>query len=455
MKESNATENLINLLEQVKAAITEEDLQQARLSLLDYLGVTLGGEGKMAVFLGDNGDNNELLSIAEKAFKNGFYGHYLELDDGHRQGMCHPGVPIFSALLPMAAAGDISGERLLQAAILGYEATLRLACSVQPSHKKKGFHTSATCGTVGVAVAVSYLRNYSREQLQRAITAAVTYTGGTLLLQNDQSEMKPVNLGRAAACGIMAADAGKLPLIFPHDAIGGSRGFLELYTDTPKEECFFQKPGEKPMIHGIYRKIHGACRHAHPPIDCVLKIKKTRDIKPEEIRKIQVATHQLAIAGHDHQVCENGSVAKLSIPYGVACAIVFSHVSESAFEKATLENPVITNLAKKVFVTEYEEMTKALPKERGALVVITLEDGTKEKAQVTIPRGEPETPFTIEELLGKAMRLLRNAGIEEKTCKRICQGCLDFGRQELGEDRGYAISLYETIAQAKKEIKRG
>ena len=63
MKESNATENLINLLEQVKAAITEEDLQQARLSLLDYLGVTLGGEGKMAVFLGDNGDNNELLSF--------------------------------------------------------------------------------------------------------------------------------------------------------------------------------------------------------------------------------------------------------------------------------------------------------------------------------------------------------------------------------------------------------
>ena len=88
MKESNATENLINLLEQVKAAITEEDLQQARLSLLDYLGVTLGGEGKMAVFLGDNGDNNELLSIAEKAFKNGFYGHYLELVDGDMPPLC-------------------------------------------------------------------------------------------------------------------------------------------------------------------------------------------------------------------------------------------------------------------------------------------------------------------------------------------------------------------------------
>jgi len=452
MKKANAMDNLLSSLERILAGEgMQKDLEQARISLLDFLGVCLGGaaaqykktvaEGDTA-FSFDRGEYRPLgsrrsLSLSSAAFLNGFHGHVLELDDGHRRGMCHAGVPVIGALMALAPVHGLDGDDVLRAIVAGYETTLRLACSVQPSHKKKGFHTSATCGTLGAAAACVCALGGSRQQMKRALTAAVTNAGGTLALQDDPSQMKPVNLGRAAAAGVLSAQIGSMTLQYPEDVLGGPRGFLSLYAEDPNMAIFAEEYDDPPMIRSIYRKMYAACRHAHPPADCAFALLKKHDLQPDRIEKIIVRTHKLAIHGHDHKTFDNASSAKLSIPYAVACVLVLQDLSEAAFAKENLLHPEIRRLCAHVEVREDPSMTAALPKERGAAVQLVMKDGERLEYSVPLPKGEPEFPFTASEIEAKTRHLLRQAGLDEGTCDQLIHNVYAFGKDN--------VQLYQTL----------
>ncbi|MGI6736219.1 MAG: MmgE/PrpD family protein [Anaerovoracaceae bacterium] len=455
MKKCSAADNLITSLDRLLTEkITADDLEQARLSLLDYLGVCLAGAAASrrpgGVLQEQSADGSPFdagsflplglasrTSLTAAAFLNGFNGHCLELDDGHRRGMCHAGVPVLSAVLPIAAAEHIPGGRVLQAILVGYETTLRLACAVQPSHKVKGYHTSATCGTLGAAAACACAAGYDRQQLKRTLSAAVTNTGGTLALQDDRSEMKPVNLGRAAAAGVLSAQIGRLELECPDDAIGGDRGFLELYAENPKLEYFAADDSCPPMIESIYRKLYAACRHAHPPADCAFAIAAEHAPDPEHIERILVRTHRLAIKGHDHTDFDNASAARLSIPYAVACALTLGTLSQAAYAPEHLDSRALRRLCDRTVVTEDPDMTRALPDQRGASLRIVMDDGTVYEHRVPLPKGEPELPLTPAEIESKTTGLLREAGFPAGQIRSLIEDVHEFD--------DHHTHLYETL----------
>src|SRR5690606_25664022 len=60
------------------------------------------------------------------ALVNGAASHALEQDDVHNGSVFHPAAVVFPAVLAVAQADGLSGARVLEAAIAGYEAGIRI-----------------------------------------------------------------------------------------------------------------------------------------------------------------------------------------------------------------------------------------------------------------------------------------------------------------------------------------
>ena len=428
----NYTEAFVKELIKKTESLTVREINQARGCVLDYLGVTTGGgrylddshAGVSYAFVRETGDcsvigKNIRASRTNAALLNGFYAHVLELDDGHRHGMIHLGASIITAVLAVAEAERLSGEALLRGVVMGYEVAVRCARAIQPGHKMRGYHVSGTCGTIGSAMGAAFALGYNEVQLKSTLACAVSSAAGVLEIQEQASELKPYNLGRAAMDGLIAAQMGRLALPGPDDILGGKRGFLAALTDTPKPEFLTDFSNEDFAIEGIYQKVHAACRHCHPAIDATLAIRKDINLFPEQVDRIEVRTYKLAVGSHDHTDIKGISSAKLSTPYSVALAIVKGSVGYADYNEDNLNDYWIKNLTRKVSVIEDEELTQLSPAVRGAIVDIYLKNGQSFEAPCYYPKGEPENPLTQQELEDKFRGLAMYGGLTSDECDEV------------------------------------
>ena len=407
--------------------------RQARGCFLDYIAVTLCGakynQIKKQAYINEIGSqtgNATVLGLKHKtdlqtaALINGMNAHVIELDDGHRQGALHVGSTVFSALLAIAEKEKLSSEDFLYGAIIGYEVTIRLACAIQPGNKLRGYHATGTCGTVGATMGIAAALGFDEEQMKSALSAAVTCAAGVLEMQEDNADYKPLNVGRAAMDAVAAAYLGKARFAPPFDAIGGKRGFLKVMTDEPKTEYLTYFDSTSPLaITQIYMKTYAACRHTHPTIEAALTLREKYDIYPSDITSIEVEAYKLAVAGHDHTDILGISSAKMSLPFSVALALCTGSAGMEAYNGTNMTDKTILSLAKRVTVTENEELSSLVPRKRASILHLTMGDGTKLTCRVDYPKGEPENPLTDEEIEEKFVSLVTASGFTKERCKDI------------------------------------
>ena len=411
----NITDTFVNYLYEVaNKALPNHVIDQARLCAIDYVGCAAAGARLMqenvrqfiAAVTRQCGTStiigtDQVTTLHNAALINAMNAHATELDDGHRMGMIHLGASIFSALLPLAELEDISQEDVLKGAVLGYEAAVRTAMSMQPSHKIRGYHTSGTCGTIGTAIAVATAFHFTRNEMKSALSAATGGAAGLLELQENDSELKPYNLAHASVAGITAAYVARAGYAGPEDPIGGRRGLLSVLSKdacTDPLTCFEDGHFE---IEQIYRKPYAACRHCHPAIEAALAIKHEYSLKVLEIDKIEVETYKLAVEGHDHIIIPGTASAKLSLPFSVALALVKDHVGLEDYSDEVINDPSILDLCQRVSVKISDMLTSWSPKKRAAIIHITTIDGRQFSSEVDYPKGEPENPMTRSDILEK------------------------------------------------------
>lgn len=421
-------DNIKNIQEK---AIPSSVLEKAKDCFLDYLGCVIAGaqitsqkESQIIrSFQNDQGNSfvfgsKEHTTILNAALLNGISAHYIELDDGHRYGMMHPGAPIYSALIAVNQELQLSSEQFLSASIIGYEVAIRLACAVQPGCKLKGYHATGTCGTVGAAIGIAAALHYDFEQMKSAFSAACTSAAGLLEMIEGDTEMKPYNAGRAAMDGVMAAYIGKARFKAPEDALGGKRGFLKVMTDEPKMEYLTEFDGEKYMIETIYMKPYAACRHCHPSIEAALNIRNQLGFDISEIEGIHVDTYKLAVAGHDHTEIKGVNSAKMSIPYSLAVALSTGKAGLDEFTERYISDSFIQSITDKVIVSDVDELTELCPQKRVAVVTVKTKKSDY-TLRVDYPKGEPENPLSLQELEEKFRGLAVYGGLTREECDEV------------------------------------
>ncbi len=429
----NLTDNFLSEIDAVrKNAIPSHVLKKAKRSLLDYLCVTLAGakanQNKIASYMDfaepESGSYtvfgcNRTVTLKEAVFLNGLNGHALDYDDGTNAGIIHLGSPLFSVLLPLAQKYGCSYEKLIEAVILGYETSFTMAISIQPMHKAMGYHATGTCGTLGIAIAISYLLDFTPQERKEAFAAACVSATGMLKVLDDGSELKPYNVAKTALMGLIAAQMAKAGFHGHPDPLSGERGFLKMMTG--REDIELKKPlhNHTYAIEKTYTKPYAACRYLHPAIEAAISLRNEYGLTAEKIRNIHIRTYFWAVNKHDH--CEIPSVAsaKMSIPYSVAAAIIFGKAGLQEYDEEKINDTTILTLAKKITVTDDEELTALFPDITTAILRLQTMDGKEFECRVDSPKGEPENPLSDAEFWERFHELAKYGGKTDEEAVKL------------------------------------
>lgn len=410
----NVTDRFVDYLLKKKNEVSFAAMEKANACREDYFAVVIAGaaknrsrwsrlikqDGKAEVFGYDLCTDSRTAALI-----NGFNAHSLELDDGHRFAMIHLGAAVISAIEAAASDFCIAEEERRIGIVMGYEAACRIAIAIQPSHKQLGFHAAGTCGTIGAAIGTAFALGMEKKELKCVLTAAAASSAGLLEIQEQKSEMKPFNLGRAAMDGLNAAYMGMTGFETPDDILGGERGFCRLYANEFSEEHLLEERTYF-EIERIYVKLYASCRHSHSAAEAAIRLHDK--VNPEDINEVTVRTYRLGVKGHDHTQIAGTASAKLSTPYAVAAGLIYGKADLTVFEP--IDDKII-QLAGKVKVVEDSELTKLSPEKRVAIVTVTAKDGMMYTERVDYAKGDPENPLTPSEISEKRNALQRYSEI--------------------------------------------
>ena len=410
--------------------ITPHAIEMVKICLIDTIGVAIAGandlktkEKTLVNMLG--GDEliapiglEEKTSLLNAIFINGLNSHFLEFDDGIRYGVIHPSAPLFSALIPVAIVNNVGWKRFLLGAICGYETSIRLASAMQPYHYSAGYHPTATCCTLGVAVGVSVMLGYSKDKVKDAFSAASISSCGTLKVLEDVSQLKPYNCAKAALNGYLSAVMAKAGFKGPQDALTGDTGFLKMMASQYNEEILI---GNRDYfyVEKIYLKPYASCRHTHSVIEAAFTIREEAGFDVNNISSIDVLTYEGVIGKHDNNEIYGEASARMSMPYSIAVALVTGKAGIAEFVSPYIDDSFIIALNKMVCIQGDEDLSKLVPDKRVAVLHVTQKDGKEFTWRVEYPKGEPENPVTEEELFVKFSTMAVYGGKSLEWAKRI------------------------------------
>lgn len=413
-------------------SLPEEIAQKAKLCLLDTLGAALAGSKtpeaiiakRLALKLHQKKEatlitGKEKVGLLEAAMANGMMAHALELDDGNRYALGHPGVSVIPTVLALAEKEKIKGKDIIPAIVAGYEVFGRIGAAGNPSHLNRGFHTTGTCGTFASAAAAGRLLKLNLPKMISALGIAGSQAAGLFAFMADGSMTKVLHPGKAAHNGLLAAYLAREGFTGPAFILEDQRGFYHALTDNYNPQRILEGLGEKYEIMHTYVKYHASCRHSHAPIDALLEIRQFHPLNLADIEKVRIYTYSIAaklISGKDVSTPITG---KMSLPYAAAVALLFGQVGLEEFKPKILQNKEVKALMEKIEVHADEELDKLIPDHRGARAEIILKDGRQLTAQVLDAKGEPENPGKENDLYDKFRSLARTVLPKEKVEKII------------------------------------
>jgi 2-methylcitrate dehydratase PrpD len=414
----------------------EKTVNIAKLSLLDFYGSTIAGSSTKAgkIFLdslcdldgkGEStilGNGNKTTSLIA-AFINAGCCHILEFDDIHKGSTVHPGAPIMPVCVALAEKHNLSGKRLIEAIVTGYEIAIRIGEAVNPSHYYY-WHNTGTCGVFGAAAAAGKLLDLNKTQLVHALGNAGSIAAGLWEFISEGAMTKHLHPANAAKNGIIVSLLAKKGFTGSKYILEGKKGFFNAMAKNADKNKIINDLGVSYKIDENCFKLYPSCRHTHPPIDAILLLKEKYNIKTSEIKKIMIETYSatLEIASN----CNPKSIyeAKFSVPYCVAIALSFGKPKLEHFKDELINDKIIKKIIEKTDLVLSSTIEKEYPNKWPAkAIVITNENKTFEE-YVEYPIGDFENPADEQMLIEKNRDLLRpiiGDGITDKVINTILE----------------------------------
>ncbi|WP_445491539.1 MmgE/PrpD family protein [Niallia sp. 03133] len=355
---------------------------------------------------------------------NGSASHAVELDDVHNASVFHPGATVIPAALAVAQDKNLSGKDLIVAIIAGYEISTRLGECLGLSHYEY-FHTTATAGVIGAAVAASCLLGHKQTDIAGAIGNAGTLSGGLWQFLEDDAMSKQLHTGRAAADGVLSAYLTDGGLIGPKRILEGERGLCKAMSKNPDwSKLEFNPSGKSYKVMEVSLKPYSCCRHIHPGIDGVITIMKKHAISKEDISSIKIYLYSNGYELLSNVEPTSSYTAKFCIPYCISHAAISGEVTPSMFEDSALSNKEIRSFMPCVEFYPSEEMDTLYPAVRASKVEIYTKNEEVYTEVIYYPKGDPENPLTIQELQHKFISL-SSSKLKEDEAHHLFHRCME------------------------------
>src|SRR5207253_5184626 len=199
--------------------------------------------------------------------------------------------PVAPGLFALAEQRRVSGSELLHAFILGVEAACRIGKAVMPTHYRRGWHITASCGIFGAAGAAGKLLGLDRRQMVWALGHAATQSAG--LVESLGSMSKSIGVGNAAKNGLAAALFARSDFTAAEQAIEGRYGFAPVTSDSVDLSKITDGLGGRWEVLGNCYKPYPCGVVLFPVIDACLDIRARHAPAAERIARVVVRGHPL------------------------------------------------------------------------------------------------------------------------------------------------------------------
>jgi 2-methylcitrate dehydratase PrpD len=419
-----------------------EAIDLAKQCIIDGVGVILAGsaargtgivrdyvrEAKEAGQATVLGGTTFSCRTASAALINGTAGHALDFDDTQLSShpdrifglLTHPTIPPLAASLAVGEHLGVSGRQFLEAYLIGFEVECKMNEAIDPTHYKNGFHSSGTHGTFGAMISAAKLLNLNPEQLGHALAMASSMSSGIRL--NFGTMTKPLHVGRASQNGVVAAELAKRGHTGGKDALDSPWGFYRVFTLGAgfDEKQIVGALGKPPSIvsPGVSLKPYPCGSLGHPTMDAMLKLIKTHDVKPDQVKGVRVRAGSNILNPLRYPFATTELEAKFCLPFMMSSLLLRRKAGIHEFTDEFVSSAPVQAMMKKVTtVRDAAIEAKGFDKMRSTIEVDLNDGRTVVQDSDERYRGGPDLPFTREELHEKfidcASLVLRPEAIKE------------------------------------------
>lgn len=351
--------------------------------------------------------SSQRLTLPWAALHNGTAGHALDFDDNFDPAKGHISTVLWPAILALAEVQGSSPQACLDAYLVGLQIQGRIGQGINPTHRKRGWHATATTGALGAAAAASRLLGLDGTQAAMALSLATSTAGG--FMSQFGTMAKPMHAGQAAQGGIQSACFAQDGMTAGWHTLDGPIGMNTLMVGPDREELraaigvpehgqtltFETESIGEPLLileHKFRVKRFPTCGSAHRSLDCVLALREEFGFSAADIERVDVHAPAMHLKNLMYQRPEDGLQGKFSVEYPVSCAIIQGQVTLADFTDEAVNRPGHRQLFERIHrhpvdVPETEMDTK---------IQITLKDGRVLEKSVFMAYGSKIKPFPTE-----------------------------------------------------------
>ena len=401
--------------------LPQEALRRARTALLDCIGCAIAGakyssSALLLDFIRDCGGapqatvvgTNLRTSAPDAALANGMLSSALLYEDTCLIMPGHATATLLPVLLALGETRHLSGQALLEAYIVGFELEAALGPAIGPDHYERGWHATATVGTMGATAAACRLLGLDAERVRMALGIATSLAAGSR--QNFGAMMQAFHSGVAARNGITAALLAQRGFTADPAILESRMGFCNLYgIGTAKLDAAMATLGRDFALLGpnLYLKLYPCGFPLQRPIDCALELANAHDLKADDIEEIRCGVHYLIPETVFHVNPQTGLQGRTSIPYCVARAIIDRRMGLAQFTDEKVQDPAVRALMARVKTVVPAELSREALRGKvnaiaaPAVMEIVLRDGRTLNTRVEQFRGAGERPLSDLEVVTK------------------------------------------------------
>lgn len=417
-----ATETVARFVTTLKTTdIPPEALRRARTALLDCIGCAVAGakyssSGLLLDFIGECGGAPQATvigtslrtSLPDAALANGMLSSALLYEDTCLIMPGHATATLLPVLLAIGEARHLSGQALLEAYVIGFELEASLGPAISPDHYERGWHATATVGTMGATAAACRLLGLDAERVRMALGIATSMAAGSR--QNFGAMMQAFHSGVAARNGVTAALLAQRGFTADPAILESRMGFCNLYgVGTDKLDAAMNALGREFALLGpnLYLKLYPCGFPLQRPIDCAIELANAHNLQAGDIEEIQCGVHYLIPETVFHVNPQTGLQGRTSIPYCVARAIIDRRMGLAQFTDEKVQDPAVRALMPRVKTVVPPELSREALRGKvnaiaaPALMHIRLRDGRTISTRVEQFRGAGERPLSQDEVTTK------------------------------------------------------
>lgn len=367
-------------------------------------------------------DPGPRLPVADAAQVNAVMSDAAASDDSDLRNIVHAGTPLVATSFAMAERTGASGEDILAAIVVGYEAAGRIGAAITPGFRTRGFH-GCLVAIFGGAVATSRLLGLDAARMAQAIALAATSIGGLMAAANT-SVAREYHAGLAAMLGTHAALAAGRGYLAEEEILETRHGFFEVYGATDGTGVTHDLGHTWDIVTDMAIKLVPGGHPYHALAEAAANAARAGNVTPDEVEAIILSRPGVtALDGPRHPTDLIGMAH--SPAYFLAAGVADRDFSWAHATEAKITDPVIQRLCEKVQVgappVAHHDQYR-----QGATVSIQTRDGRTFSNTVYAPKGAGMHGIDWADVDAKYRTLVPRARVHDRQVEASLQVIHDF-----------------------------